>query len=117
MIVFPLQLNMEIFFWQGIPKEVADQTKIVAEEFSKLGSGGDIDWEKCKPFYANLAIDIDIQKKRIGGNFAIAQAVTSEEMRNHIRLELPDCIFITLTMTKEAMIKRIKTRHGENVSN
>ena len=63
-----------------------------------------------------MAKDIDVQKKRIGGNFAIAQAVTSEEMRNHIRLVLPDCIFITLTMTKEAMIKRLKARHGENVS-
>ena len=77
---------------------------------------GVADWEKLKPFYTNMAEDVAAQKKRIGGNFSIAQAVTSQEMRDHIRLTIPDCIFITLTMTQESQIKRIKARHGEDLS-
>ena len=77
---------------------------------------GEADWEKLKPFYTNMAKDVVEQKKRIGGNFSIAQAVTSREMRDHIRLTIPECIFITLTMTQESQIKRIKARHGEDLS-
>ena len=76
----------------------------------------EVDWEKLKPFYTNMAKDVVAQKKRIGGNFSIAQAVTSQEMRDHIRLTIPDCIFITLTLTQESQIKRIKARHGEDLS-
>ena len=78
--------------------------------------GADVDWDKLKPVYTFLAKDINAQKKRIGGNFAIAQAVTSQDFRDHIRLIIPDCIFITLTMTKEARMKRIKARHGDDMS-
>ena len=77
---------------------------------------GKVDWETLKHFYTNIAKDVAAQKKRIGGNFSIAQAVTSQELRNHIRLTIPDCIFITQTMTKESQIKRIKARHGEDLS-
>ena len=63
-----------------------------------------------------MAKHVLAQKKRIGGCFSIAQAVTSQEMRDHIRLTIPDCIFITLTMTQESQIKRIKARHGEDLS-
>ena len=86
------------------------------KEFEKLSQGkmDEMDFDVCKPFYANMAKDIATQKKRIGGNFAIAQAVTSQEMRDHIRLTLPDCIFITLTLTKENQAKRVQARHGDD---
>ena len=41
-----------------------------------------MNWEKTKPFYGNMAKDIGYQKKRIGGNLIVAQAVTSRDMRN-----------------------------------
>ena len=34
--------------------------------------------------------------------------------RDHIRGILPDVIFITLTLTKENQLKRVKKRHGED---
>ena len=34
-------------------------------------------------------------------------------MRDHIRITLPDCVFITLTLTKENQLKRVIARHGE----
>ena len=76
----------------------------------------EVDWEKLKPFYTNMAKDVAAQKKRIGGNFSIAEAVTSRAFRDHIRQTIPDCIFITLTMAKEAQVKRLKARHGDDMS-
>ena len=85
-------------------------------EFQKLSQGrmAEIDWNKTKSFYTNMAKDIETQKKRIGGDFVIAHAITSRDMRDHIRQTLPDCIFITLTLTKETQRKRIRARHGDN---
>ena len=89
--------------------------KTTIGEFEKISLGrlDEIDWEAMKPFYTNMSKDIDTQRKRIGGDFAIAQAVTSRDMRDHIRINLPDCVFITLTLTKENQLKRVKARHGE----
>ena len=87
------------------------------DEFKKLGvPGEEVDWEKIKPFYTSMATDVAAQKKRIGGNFSIAEAVPSRAFRDHIRQTIPDCIFITLTMAKEAQIKRLKARHGDDMS-
>ena len=90
--------------------------KVAWMEFEKIFQGNfdGIDWDKLKPFYACIAKDIDTQKKRIGGDFAIAQAVTSRAMRDHIRITLPNCVFITLSLTKENVTKRIKERHGDD---
>ena len=85
------------------------------KEFEKLAGGNlDLDWEGLKPFYTNIAKDVDTQRKRIGGDFVIAHAITSQNLRDHIRLTLPDCIFVTLTLTKESQAKRIKARHGDD---
>ena len=103
--------------FQGIPKDVAEQATVAKNQYKKLlEPDGEVDWEKLKIFYTNIAKDVAAQKKRIGGNFSIAQGVTSQELRNHIRLTIPDCIFITQTMTQESQIKRIKARHGEDLS-
>merc|ERR1711971_1495132 len=101
---------------KGVPRDYVDAMRVTMDEFEKLAQGqwDDINWEKMKPFYSNISKDIDVQRKRIGGNFAIAQAVTSKEFRDHIRLTLPDCIFITLTLTKENQLKRVRERHGED---
>jgi hypothetical protein len=59
-------------------------------------------------------IEIDVQRKRIGGDFAVPQAVTSRKFWDYIRLTLPDCYFVTLSMTKGNQAKRIKERHGDD---
>ena len=102
--------------FQGVTRDYVDTAVTAMSEFEKLSQGrmSEIDWSKTKPFYTNMAKDIETQKKRIGGNFVIAQAVTFRDMRDHVKLTLPDCIFITLTLTKETQRKRIIARHGEN---
>ena len=72
------------------------------------GNMDDVNWDKLKPFMANIAKDIKVQKQRIGGDFIVAQAVTSRDMRDHIRKTLPDCIFITLSMTRETQVRKCR---------
>ena len=49
------------------------------------GKFDEVDWNKLKPLLSHMALDIHKQKQRMGGNFAIAYAVTSREHRDHIR--------------------------------
>ena len=112
-----VELVLFLFVSQGISREVAEDFKEAEVEFAKvMQPGADVDWDKLKPVYTTLAKDINAQKKRIGGNFSIAQAVISQAFRDHIRQIIPDCIFITLTMAKEAQMKRLKARHGDDTS-
>ena len=50
-----------------------------------------------------MALDILAQKKRIGGTWAVAMAVTNRRMRDNIREVLGNqVIFVTLTLSEEA---------------
>ena len=92
-----------------------DAVSLAMSEFMKMTQGkfDEIDWKLAIPFYKHMAKDIGQQKKRIGGNFAIAQAVTSRMLRDAIREEIPECIFITLTLTRDTQKKRVVARHGD----
>ena len=57
---------------------------------------------------------IEIQKKRIGGDFVVAKAIGSKKERDQIRKVFPECIFVMLTITKEFQKKRLLARHGED---
>ena len=60
-----------------------------------------------------MAKTVNIQRKRIGGDFVVAKAIMSKEQREEIRQIIPDCIFINLTISKETQEKRILERHGD----
>ena len=51
-----------------------------------------------------MARDILVQKKRIGGDFVVAHSVTSRDIRDFVRTILPDCIFVTLSLTEETQV-------------
>ena len=71
---------------------------------------------KLDPLYNHMSSHVKMQKDRIGGNMAIAQAVFSRSQRIKIRKILgPDLIFIVLNMTKECTKKRIEARHGTSI--
>ena len=80
--------------------------------FKKLTEGkqDEINWGSLMPFYANMAQDVATQKKRIGGDFVVAQAVPSRMFRDLVKTVVPDCVFVTLTLTKDAQRKRITSR-------
>lgn len=96
-------------------REIFDVMKDMKDVFEMFSSGQveNIDWEKFKPFYTVMSNEIKYQHERVGGDFVVAQAVTSRDMRDHIRKQIPNCIFVTLTMTKETQLKRVTARHGK----
>ena len=68
-----------------------------------------------KEFYKVIAQEIDVQRKPVdGGDFAVAQPFTSRKFQDYIRLTLPDCFFVTLSMTKGNQAKIIKERPGDD---
>ena len=70
----------------------------------------------CKPFYDEMAKDLIKQRKRIGGDWAIAQAVFSRNQREFIREKVgSSLVFIVLNLTKECQLHRIKSRHGDSL--
>lgn len=73
----------------------------------------DVDWTPTYPFYGLLADFIKVQHNRVGGDFAVAQAVTSRAIRDVIRKTIPDVIFVILSLTQETQQKRVMERHGE----
>ena len=99
--------------FQGFSRKFIDEINEVKSQFQKLKQQGKLDEIDFRGF-SIIAKDVDVQKKRIGGNFAVAHAVNNQEMRECIRQIVPNVIFITLTLTKESQRKRIQV-HKLNV--
>merc|ERR1711935_1107041 len=71
--------------------------------------------EKILPMLHEMALDIGKQHKRLGGNFAIAQAVFNRSQRDQIKKDLgPNLNFIVLNLSKECQSKRVAKRHGSD---
>ena len=67
-----------------------------------------------EPMYEEMSKHIALQRKRLGGNMAVAQAVFSRGQRERIRKMIgPDLVFIVMNLTKECQLKRIESRHGD----
>ena len=65
-----------------------------------------------RPVLTIMGQDILMQKERLGGDFAVAQAVVSRESRALLREQMgPELVFIVLNLTKECQNGRINARH------
>jgi len=82
-----------------------------------LMAGNDYDREIMLEFYRHMAGDIASEKKRIGGDFAVAHVLLSAEVRAAMRDWLgPDLIIIVLTMSSTDRRERVLARHGDDVN-
>ena len=73
--------------------------------------------EMSKPFYQIIAEDIVRQKKRLGGTFAVAQAVPVRKTREILRKFVgPDLVFIVMNLSEACQAQRLKQRHGEGAA-
>jgi len=94
---------------------LAERKKICAklfEFFKDIIEGKEGDKENMKPFYEEVCNDILRERKRIGGDWAIAAVVMTRELRDFIRERLgPDLVFVVLSMDAEDMKKRVRERH------
>ena len=84
--------------------------------WSDLASGRDYDKEAMIEYYHHLALDISTEKKRIGGDWAVATVLISRDARAYLRKVLgPDLVIICLIMSDSARRERVLERHQGDV--
>ena len=72
--------------------------------------------EQLEPFLKLMANHIAKERQRLGGDFAVAQAIFSHKQRSLLREILgPDLVFIVMNMTKESQMERLSKRHAGNM--
>ena len=100
---------------QGVPRDDAETVLSFGEKMGKFMSGqisGNEFDEMIRPVLKIMGKDILRQKIRLGGDFAVAQAVVSRESRELLRkLMGPELVFIVLNLTEECQQARILARH------
>ena len=102
---------------RGVSQKRIDTVADGVTHFFAMGEGKDYDFEKLGEMYLSMAEDVDKEQKRIGGDFAVAQAVPTRKMRDYIRSKLgSNLIFVVLHMSREEQYERIKARHGDEES-
>ena len=101
-------------FFKKVPQDRIDDVADGFPEFLAMAEGKKCDYEKISKFYSAMCVDITKGKKRIGGDWAVAQAVPTRELRDHIRSKMgPTLIFVVLYMSKEDQLARLKVRYGD----
>ena len=90
-------------------KEVLASTQ---EMWMDLMSGKEFNRKLMDVYYSAMAEDIRSEKKRIGGDWAIAHVILTREIRDKMREWLgPDLIFVHLEMSTEDRRARVLGRH------
>ena len=70
--------------------------------------------EDSKPFLKLLAKHVIQERKRLGGNMVVAQAIFARNHRKFLREIIgPDLVFMVLNIEKDHQVRRMKKR-GEN---
>jgi len=101
-------------FLKGVSQERIDAVANGMDDFMLFARGKNYNEENLKIFYSAMCKDIAREQKRMGGNFAVAQAVPTRALRDHIRTQLgSNLIFVVLHMSKGDQAARIKARHGD----
>ena len=64
---------------QGVPRDVAEIVIQKVKVLEAAWKGGELEGldEKCMPLWAIICHEVKKQKERLGGDFAVAQAVMS----------------------------------------
>ena len=97
----------------GLSKEALTNVFKGVDELPKFAEGK-FDSELMKGWYIEMAKDILKEKKKIGGSWAVAQAISSREFRDAIRKILGDqCIFVILKLSEETNAARLESRHAD----
>ena len=71
------QKGLFLVYFEISHREFIDAMNSIKSEFQKMQQGkfDEVDFNKMKTFFGAIAKNIDVQKKRIGGNFSVAHAV------------------------------------------
>jgi len=94
---------------RGVPKEIK---KVVANAMKEWGKvmKGEVDYD-LEPFYSLMCENILHERKRLGGDWVVAQAVPTRKLRDLIKSKLgPDLQFMVLNLDKDYQAERLKPR-------
>ena len=103
---------------KGISEETIKARNTFTEFSTKIRATGKFDGleEGVQPILQEMSKDISKQRKRLGGNWAIAQAVFSRSQRDFLKKAIgPDLVFIVLNLTNDCQEKRLQERHGDGI--
>ena len=82
--------------------------------YGKLSKQKELDEISGNIFYKYMGNGIDYERKRIGGDWVVAQAVPTRKFRDVLREILgKDLVFILLSLKTETTLERLKKRHGD----
>ena len=96
----------------NIPQDRIDAVTDGMEGLLPMLKGEDYNKSKLEIYYSALCKNIKAEKKRLGGDWVIAQAVPSRYFRDYIKKELGfGAIFVVLNMSKEDQKDRLSKRH------
>ena len=101
----------------GLSQERIDAVTNGLTQLMTMFKGDDYDKLKIETYYTELCKNIKGEKKRIGGDWVVAQAVPSRQFRDYVKTQLgPKAIFMVLNMTREDQQERLNKRHGKEQS-
>ena len=82
-----------------------------------LMSGEEYDEELLMEYHREMALDIHRERKRIGGDFAVACVLLNKDVRSEVRKVLgPDLVIVCLTMPYADKRERVLERHDGDVT-
>ena len=103
-----------LYFFKGMTKEQIEDVDKGQIMYSDIGSGRKFNVDNAKRFYDAMAKIVVHERKRLGGDFAIAQAIPTRELRDFVRnICGPDLIFVILVLPKQTALDRLQKRHGD----
>lgn len=97
---------------KDVPTEVGNAMECVSPVFTEFMVGNFNNADKLEPLYRCIAKDIKKRKAKMGLNWAVAQGCPTRYLRDAIKEENPEVIFIILLVSPELQVKRIKERTG-----
>jgi len=98
---------------KGITKEHFEKIGLLKDYYFSLHNKSPNE-ELGKTGYKYMAECLKYERQRIGGDWVVAQAVPSRNMREVIRKVLGnDLIFIILSLKRETTLERLIKRHGD----
>ena len=111
-------INCELLhcIFQGITQENEDRVQDVKEFNMKMSEKQELDEEQGGRAYKYMSECVGYERRRIGGDWAVAQAVPTRRLRDVIRKHLGSdkVVFILIGLEPEATRKRLNNRHGES---
>ena len=94
---------------RGVPKETKDVCANAMKEWGKVMKG-EVDYD-LEAFYSLMCDNILYERKRLGGDWVVAQAVPTRKLRDLIKAKLgPDLQFMVLNLDKDYQEERLKPR-------